>query len=45
MADKDPQLSAKEIVNEWRKGRISAHLRDVMLRANGHKLRKDEVSK
>lgn len=41
----EEKLTAEEIINEWRKGRISAHLRDVMLRSEGYALKKDEVSK
>lgn len=41
MADK---LTAEEIINAWRKGRISAELRDNMLRAEGYELAKDQPS-
>lgn len=50
--DRMPRLSAEEIIEDWRKGRISAHLRDVMLKSEGYDVRptgsrrkREEVSK
>lgn len=42
MTDK---LTAEEIIYAWRKGQISAHLRDQMLRAEGYELAKDQKVK
>ena len=38
-----PKLTAEEIIDAWRKGRISASLRDGMLRAEGYELKKDQL--
>lgn len=38
------RLTADEIIEAWRKGRISASLRDGMLRAEGYELAKDHTT-
>ena len=37
----EPRLTAEEILREFHKGRISARMRDGMLRAEGYELAKD----